>query len=525
VEILWKTRSRSVVGPASAESARVTLDFESEAVADVVVTADRPAEADEDMLQRVILPGPMPNGEARLRVEFFNERGGKGQWVGVAHGRVTVAGGSVLGTVVTEGKIVRVEVLEGQSLNVGETKVIAIAAYNDEGALIPIVTAAYTVGATPVTGNATPKASALTGVQRGIVACTATVDGVTSPVEEVIISPVAKTYLVPPLGGGEGLTFINDLSADGLVAVGSSRTGNAAARAIRWTRESGTVEVPGLSVFPGANVATCVSGDGSVIGGVNSQPNDSDSVPWVWTEATGTLQLPLPQGYRAGRVSDVSDDGKVLVGTAIAPDGKSWALSWRGGSVFTEFEGVGECVAPDGSAIGGQILYHDGRTVGFVGLGPGYFFTTISTSPDLYVSSVKALSEGYTFAAGIAGNSGGAPGFWTPGSGPVLVNGTITTEGSCVSRDGLLMGISGGDPWLAMVFSRKQGLTPLGRYFDQVKASGGPDLVEPFTHAGNGPATTVAISDDRMTLCGTALPVATGAVRGYVTDYAGLRSR
>lgn len=499
------------------------MDFESEALTDVVVTVDRPAEEDEDVLQRVILPGPMPNGEARLRVEFFNGRGGTGQWVGVAHGRVTVSDGNILGTVVTEGKIVRVEVLAGQSVNVGETKVIAIAAYNDEGALIPIVAAAYTVGATPVSGNATPSASALTGVQRGIVACTATVDGITSPVEEVIVSPVAKTYLVPPLGGGEGLTFLNDLSADGLVAVGSSRTGNAAARAVRWTRETGTVEVPGLSVFPGANVATCVNGDGSVIGGVNSQPNDSDSVPWVWTEATGTRQLPLPEGYKAGRVSDVSDDGKILVGTAIAPDGKSWALSWRGGSVFTEFEGVGECVAPDGSAIGGQIPYHDGRTVGFVSLGPGYFFTTISTSPDLYLESVKALSEGYTFAAGIAGNSGGAPGFWTPASGPVLVNGTITTEGSCVSRDGLLMGISGGDPWLAMVFSRKVGLTPLGRYFDQVKQAGGPDLVQPFAQAGNGPAITAAISDDRMTVCGAAFPITTGEVRGYVTDFVGFR--
>lgn len=523
VEILWKTRSRQVVGPASAESVQVTLDFEAEGFSDVSVTADRPKDEKEDMRQSLTLPGPIPVGEALLTVEFFNERGGIGKWVGVARGLVSVSPGSVVGTVATDGQIVRVEVVKGQSVNVGETKPIAISTYNDEGVLIPIVSAAYVVGATPVSGDATPSGSSLTGVRRGTVACTATVDGITSPVEEVVVSPVGKTYLVTPLGGGAGLTFVNDLSADGQVAVGSSRGGDGHVRAIRWTREGGTVEVPGLSVFSGANVATCVNRDGTLIGGSNAQPNDSDSVPWVWTAATGTQQLPLPQGFHSGRVTDVSDDGSVLVGTAIAPDGKSWALSWKAGTVSTEFEGVGECVAPDGGAIGGQIQYHDGRTVGFVILGPGYFFTTLSTSPDIYLESVKGLSEGYTFAAGIAGKSSGAPGFWTPASGPVLVNGTITTEGSCVSRDGLLMGISGGDPWLAMVFSRKVGLTPLGRYFDQVKQAGGPDLVQPFAQAGNGPATTAAISDDRMTVCGSALPITTGEVRGYVTDFVGFR--
>lgn len=517
--IVWKARGRTVVGPASAGSARVSVTPESGGESATAV-ANRPPDSSVDQSQQIDLQGAVPSGDARVYVEFYSGLNASGQIVGTADGIVRIDGGTVIGTISTVGKIDRVEVVKNQSVHPGETTRVAVSVYGESDEIIAIANDAYLISQKSGNGEIETKGNSVTGRRRGVAQIAATVDGVTSREEEFAVSPIPMTYLVEPLGGGAGITFLNDLSADGTTAVGSSRSGGEIVP-FTWTRDGGSKQIPGLNVYNGANVATCVNGDGTIVGGVNSNDNESASAPWVWRKGAGTTELPVPGGFSSATVADVTDDGTILVGTAFDAQGKPWCLRWVNGFVSTAFQGEGNCVAPDGSAVGGSItLENPTRKVGFVWQSGGYFLETTGIGTNVALSSVYGLSEGYTFAAG---NVADAPGFWTPGTGPVLVNGTITTLGQCVSRDGQLMGITGGDPWLAMLFTRKTGLSPLGRYFDQVKASGGPDLVKPFTDANCGPAEVQRISDDRMSICGTAYPEPGGAVRGYVTDYSGFR--
>jgi hypothetical protein len=519
VDIVWMGRSRNVMGPASAESARVALD-PSGASPEVSVVINRPSESGSDVTQTVELQGGIPSGPATLRVDFYSGADASGQVVGTANGSVQLAGGRTLGTVATVGNIESVEILGGQSLLVGARREIAIEARTRDGRIIALSPGSYRVRQSAGPGDVDEHGSSITGVARGVVHLVATVDGVSSPQQEVLVAPESKTYLIAPVGGSEGLTFINDISGDGTTAVGSSKSGSSPAVPIVWTRTGGTVSFAGLSVYGGANIATCVSRDGRVIAGANYDENGSESVPWVYTAATGTRQLALPRGLSNGKAVDISADGTVIVGTAFDSSGRPWCVRWIDGTPSTPFQGHCYCIAPDASGIGGDITLQDNRTVGFVWQSGGYFFQTISGSADLYLGSVRALNDGTTMAAGAMQD---APGFWSPGSGPVLVTGTITTKATSMSRDGQLVGISGDDPYLAMLFTRDTGLVQLGRYYDQVKNSGGPDLVAPFSQAGNGPAEVNGISEDRMSICGTAFPDPNGAVRGYVTDYSGFR--
>ncbi len=519
VDIVWEGRSRNVVGPPSAESARVSLDPLGESP-EVSVVVNRPPDNGSDVTQTVELEGSMPPGQAALRVEFYSGADASGHIVGSANGSVHLDGVRTLGTVATAGNIDSVEIIEGQSLHVGGSEEIDIEARTEDSQIIALVPGSYTVRQTAGSGDVDEHGSNVTGVARGVVHLVATVDGVSSPQREVLVAPQSKTYLVEPVGGTNGVTFINDISGDGTTAVGSSRSGGNAPVPIIWTRTGGTVAFAGLSVYSGANVAKCVSRDGKVIAGSNYNDNSSESVPWVYTAATGAQQLVLPTGLTNGTAVDISADGTVIVGMAFDSSGQPWCVRWISGTPSTPFQGNCYCIAPDASGIGGDVTLEDNRTVGFVWQSGGYFFQTISSSADLYLGSVRALNDGTTMAAGAMQ---AAPGFWSPGSGPVLVTGTITTKATSMSRDGQLVGISGDDPYLAMLFTRDTGLVQLGRYYDQLKSSGGPDLVGPFSQAGNGPAEVNGISEDRMSICGTAFPDPNGAVRGYVTDYSGFR--
>jgi probable HAF family extracellular repeat protein len=127
-----------------------------------------------------------------------------------------------------------------------------------------------------------------------------------------------------------------DLSADGSVIVGSSSSATGV-QAYRWTEESGMV---GLGYLPGGfsySTANAVSADGSVIvGGGNSIPLTFPNVAFVWTSASGMQPIKdvliaaglgaSIEGWQLQTATDVSADGRTIVGYGINPSG--WLEGW-----------------------------------------------------------------------------------------------------------------------------------------------------------------------------------------------------
>jgi probable HAF family extracellular repeat protein len=133
------------------------------------------------------------------------------------------------------------------------------------------------------------------------------------------------------LAGGDFNSVARAISGNGEVNVGSSSSA-AGVEAFRWTHETGMV---GLGDLPGGafeSSARAATADGSIIVG-ESRTALLDSDAFIWTAATGmrSLQDVLITehglgaeltGWRLWGVSDISDDGAVLVGNGRNPQGR-----------------------------------------------------------------------------------------------------------------------------------------------------------------------------------------------------------
>ncbi len=141
--------------------------------------------------------------------------------------------------------------------------------------------------------------------------------------------------------GGSGHSTALAISMDGSVIVGTSTLDEnvGAHEAFRWTAETGMV---GLGDFPGGDVrstATAVSADGSIIIGIGCTETFDftcvEPIPFIWDEQNGmrsltdvlTNEFGLDlTGWTNLFVSDMTPDGRTLVGAGINPsgDGEAW---------------------------------------------------------------------------------------------------------------------------------------------------------------------------------------------------------
>jgi probable HAF family extracellular repeat protein len=132
------------------------------------------------------------------------------------------------------------------------------------------------------------------------------------------------------LPGGVATSAATGVSADGSVVVGTSYS-TSSTEAFRWTATTGMVGLGDLTAAPFTSQATGVSSDGKTIYGFSAAPGINEQ-GWVWTEAKGMRKLDdvliddlgLGQqldGWRLWRISDVSDDGLVLLGRGRNPEG------------------------------------------------------------------------------------------------------------------------------------------------------------------------------------------------------------
>jgi probable HAF family extracellular repeat protein len=169
-----------------------------------------------------------------------------------------------------------------------------------------------------------------------------------------------------PLGdlpGGDFYSVGTDISADGNVIVGPSRSGPSGwSEGFRWTRETGMV---GLGYLPGGTYshAVDISGDGRVIvGWSDGTPFHDES--YYWTDETGMVGLgPTPGSGNSNMARAVSWDGSVIVGRMFH---ETWGEAYRW-TRETGFVGLGDlpgsedysiatAVNADGSIVGGISL-------------------------------------------------------------------------------------------------------------------------------------------------------------------------
>jgi uncharacterized membrane protein len=141
-------------------------------------------------------------------------------------------------------------------------------------------------------------------------------------------------FYVPP-GGQPGLeSEAMQVSADGAVVVGASKTADTIWRAVKWTYD-GIELIPEPSApWAGRSEANGVSGDGAVIAGMGT--TSSTELGFRWTAAHGTeLLTQVPAGSTLDRswANGVSDDGMTIVGRMnIDGDPLYRACAWRSSS-------------------------------------------------------------------------------------------------------------------------------------------------------------------------------------------------
>ena len=153
---------------------------------------------------------------------------------------------------------------------------------------------------------------------------------------------VAEGFLsLGDIVGGVGSNTPFDVSPDGNVLVGIASQGAANRVAYRWTESTGMVS---LGDLPGGGVrseARGVSADGNIVVGIGTTGNPLDASgreAFIWDPTNGmqNLQQVLENdfglaselaGWTLVQANDISDDGRVIVGTGINPQGnqEAWA--------------------------------------------------------------------------------------------------------------------------------------------------------------------------------------------------------
>lgn len=144
------------------------------------------------------------------------------------------------------------------------------------------------------------------------------------------------------LDGGSEFSFAEGVSADGQVIVGVSESGRTSlGEAFRWTESDGMIGLGDLLGGDFQSIAHDTTADGRIVVGVSSvQPGPSgvSFAPFIWDETNGMRNLvdvlvdeyglaDQLAGWDLGEARAISDDGTVIVGFGINPDGNFEA--WR----------------------------------------------------------------------------------------------------------------------------------------------------------------------------------------------------
>ncbi len=315
------------------------------------------------------------------------------------------------------------------------------------------------------------------------------------------------TVAAPDFIGGTAAT---DISADGLVVVGTASRTQAFTEPFRWTQASGFLILDGVegAVY---SAARATSGDGSVVVGTSNVHDGRRAFRWTFSEGTVCLG-DLPGGDVDSEAFAVSADGSVIVGYSESALGQE-AFRWTptGGMVGLgflpglTFASNASDVSGDGSVIVGSSAAEIGSDPageafrwtadeGMVGLGdlPGGSFQ----------SHASAVSADGSVVVGSGNNSeSGREAFrWTAAEGMVglgdLPGGSFNSMPIDVSADGTVIvgwGKTATDQE-AFIWDAVNGMRNLKSVLENEL---GLDLTGWHLRSGNG------VSDDGRVITGT----------------------
>ncbi|GIV09045.1 MAG: hypothetical protein KatS3mg019_1136 [Fimbriimonadales bacterium] len=129
--------------------------------------------------------------------------------------------------------------------------------------------------------------------------------------------------ILPTLqSGSNAFGIAADVSDDARIAVGQANTLSGSTRAVRWV--DGAIEE--LGTLGGNSQALGVSANGRRIVGSSLHLPSTQERAFLWTESNGMIDLNeayaslLPAGARLIRATDISADGRYIVGIGINPE-------------------------------------------------------------------------------------------------------------------------------------------------------------------------------------------------------------
>ncbi|RKY18924.1 MAG: hypothetical protein DRQ55_12070, partial [Planctomycetota bacterium] len=157
---------------------------------------------------------------------------------------------------------------------------------------------------------------------------------------------------LPNAGSCPSKSSANDISGDGSVVVGLSWDG-CSGRAFRWTAATGMQELQHLG--NGSDQATCIAGDGVVIGGYGRGTISTSPAFWV-PDLSGAMIDP----NEGGKVLGINNDGIFAVGTQYDHGNYNSAFYRVGngplvdiGSLNNNMSGKAQAVSDGGELIAG----------------------------------------------------------------------------------------------------------------------------------------------------------------------------
>jgi len=239
------------------------------------------------------------------------------------------------------------------------------------------------------------------------------------------------------LGGADSEAL--GISSDGSTPVGVADGPGLPARPVAWIGSGPPLDLLAASGLSGIGEARDASADGSTIVGWRYT---SRRMPFVWTAATGVVDLPLPTGANAGEARAVSDDGSVVVGS-MAIGGQDRAFRWTAATGVVD---IGAAGSGRGEAFGvsadGQVI------VGWADLGSGvseafrWTAATGMTAPGFGLGPGSLLNAVSADGATAVGRDSFRVTQWSPDTDKVDLLPWINTGGQAqdISGEGLVVG-------------------------------------------------------------------------------------
>lgn len=211
-----------------------------------------------------------------------------------------------------------IDVNEGQTIQAGQTKALAVTALNVFGEAITIDPDRIAWAATSGQQYISFKNGDATGIKHGEAMVVAMVDGMASPAVKVRVTPVKRAMLIPPIAGTpeDAINTGASISADGMVVVGESETASGQFHAYRWTEVQGTQDLGVLTGFD-TSIAYRTNADGSVVVGTSYLASNAAATgqAFIWTASGGMKAIDgFPDGTIMSVAYGVSGDGNLVGG-------------------------------------------------------------------------------------------------------------------------------------------------------------------------------------------------------------------